>query len=77
MTKLLEKAVSALSKLPASDQDAIARELLDRINSDERWDKLLNDPRSNGVLARLAAEARTDIAAGEIEDGDPGNRLAK
>jgi hypothetical protein len=77
MTKLLEKAVSGIGQLPASEQDAIARELLDRIDADERWAKLLADPRSAGVLARLAAEAREDLAAGNVEDGDPGARQGK
>ena len=77
MTRLLEKAVAALENLPAPEQDAIARELLDRIEADERWERLLDDPRSSGTLARLAGEARTDIAAGDIQDGDPSVRQGK
>jgi len=74
MTKLLEKPVTAIGQLPASEQDAIARELLDRIEVDSRWDKLLADPRSEGVLARMAADARAEIAAGDVENDDPGTR---
>ena len=77
MTKLLEKAVAALGHLPASEQDAIAREILERIEADERWDRLLGDPRSAGALARLAAETRADVAAGQVEDGDPSTRPGK
>ena len=69
MNALLNKAIAALSKLPEKEQEAIAREVLDRLESDARWDSLFADPRSAATLARLAAEARGDIARGDAIDG--------
>jgi len=72
MNALLDKAFSAISKLSDAEQEAIAREMLDRLEGDARWDKLFADPRSNAVLGRLAAEARGEIAKGDLVDRDPG-----
>lgn len=66
MNALFDKAVAAVAKLPEAEQEAIAREMLDRLEADDRWEKLLADPRSKTSLARLAAEARADIARGKI-----------
>ena len=74
MNALLNKAIAALSKLPEAEQEAIAREVLDRLESDARWDKLFADPRSSATLARLAAEARADIARGDIIEADPSSK---
>ncbi len=71
MNALLNKAIAAISELPELEQEAIAREMLDRIASDARWDKLLADPRSERTLSRLAAEARDEIARGDVFDYDP------
>ncbi|MEM6430608.1 MAG: hypothetical protein AAF708_15315 [Deinococcota bacterium] len=40
MTKLLKKAFTQTSKLPAKDQDAIAEIILVELASEERWQKL-------------------------------------
>lgn len=64
MNALFDKAVAAVSRLPEAEQEAIARELLERIEADRRWDELLADPRSDKLLQRLADEARADIASG-------------
>ena len=74
MNALLNKAIAALSKLPEAEQEAIARDVLDRLGSDARWDTLFADPRSSATLARLAAEARDDIAHGHVIDGDPSSK---
>ncbi len=66
MNALLDKAIAAMSRLPDAEQEAIAREVLDRIDADARWDKLLADPRSAKALSRLASEARDEIARGNI-----------
>jgi hypothetical protein len=76
MNALLDKAIAALAKLPEPEQEAIAREMLDRLDADARWAKLIADSRSKSALARLAAEARSDIASGEIIDGDPSDKPA-
>jgi sugar-specific transcriptional regulator TrmB len=76
MNALLDKAISAIQKLPEAEQEAIAREVLERIEADARWDTLFSDPRSEVALKRLAEEAREDIASGQTVDGDPGSRRA-
>ncbi len=65
MNAIFDKAIAAITKLPDAEQEAIAREMLDRLEADAKWDKVLTDPRSKTSLARLAAEARADIARGE------------
>jgi hypothetical protein len=74
MTVLLDKAIKVLRQLPAEEQDALAREVLDRIAEDQRWEALLCDPRSGPLLDRLVREVRADIAAGDVVDGDPSDR---
>lgn len=74
MNPLLDKAMKAVARLPEAEQEAIARDILAQIEADDRWDRLLADPRSPGTLRRLAAEARADIARGDVIDGDPSTR---
>lgn len=71
MTELLQKAIDELKRLPAKEQDNIARELLEMLASERRWDGLFADPRSEGLLAKMAEKARRDVAAGDLIDGDP------
>jgi len=73
MNALLDKAISAIQKLPEEEQEAIAREVLERIEADARWDALFADPRSETLLERLADDALDEIRRGEVSDGDPGN----
>ena len=69
MTKLLEEAISRAQALPESEQDAIARQLIQEIESEQRWDELFS--RSPGKLRRLADEAWAEHAAGRDEALDP------
>ena len=55
---------------PPAEQDELARELIGRIEADERWDKLFADPRSSALLDEMVREARADIAAGRVRDCD-------
>ena len=73
MNALLDKAVFAIHRLPEAEQEAIARELLERIEADARWDALFADPRSEALLERLADEALAEVRRGEVVDGDPGD----
>ena len=77
MNALFDKAIAAIAKLPDAEQEAIAREMLDRLEADARWEKLFADSRSSGTLSRLAAEARDEITSGEVCDFDPGSKVAK
>ena len=63
MTQLLEKAISAVSKLPENDQDALAAILLDEIASEQRWSELF--AQSQGALEKLAAEALAEHISGK------------
>ena len=62
MTKLLEQAIAAAASLPDTDQDILARLMLEEIDSEGRWDDLFG--RSQDVLERMAAEALAEHAAG-------------
>ena len=57
MNALLDKAIFAIRKLPEAEQEAVAREILERIEADARWHALFADPRSESMLERLADEA--------------------
>ena len=74
MNALLNKAISAIQKLPDAEQEAIAREVLERIEADARWDILFADPRCEEALNRLATEAEADIKRGHVLDTDPAGR---
>ena len=55
MTTMLEKAFAEASRLPDIEQNALARWLLDEIESERKWDNLFAE--SEDELARLALEA--------------------
>jgi len=63
MTQLLEQALSAVAKLPPSEQDALAAILLEELASEERWSTLFAG--SQDPLARLAEEALAEHRAGK------------
>ena len=68
MSALLDKAIFAIRKLPEAEQEAIAREILERIEADARWQELFADPRSESLLDRLADEALDEIRRGDVID---------
>lgn len=55
MTKLLEKAFEAASKLPAEEQDALAASILAEVEAERRWDALFEG--SVPALEQLADQA--------------------
>ncbi|MBE9129509.1 MULTISPECIES: hypothetical protein [unclassified Coleofasciculus] len=63
MTELLEQAIARLKMLPASQQDAIARTILEELEDEMQWDDAF--AHSHDVLAKLAAEAMTEYRAGK------------
>ncbi len=69
MTKLLEQAVAKARQLPESEQDAIARLVLDEIESERQWDRLF--AKSPEKLSKLADKAWAEHEAGLSEDLDP------
>jgi hypothetical protein len=62
MTKLLENALEQVRKLPAAEQDAIAALILD----ERLWEEKFAGTQDK--LARLAAGARADVAAGRVRE---------
>ncbi len=55
MTKLLEEAFKKASELPESEQDSLAKWLLEELESKREWDRLF--AQSQDALGRLAKEA--------------------
>lgn len=65
MTQLLDKALSEVAKLPASEQDAVAALVLEELASEKRW--TLSFAKSQDVLAKLAEEALAEYASGQTK----------
>ena len=63
MTKLLEKAFEEASRLPETDQNALAKWVLDELHSERAWAKSFAG--SEDVLEKLADEAITEKRRGE------------
>jgi hypothetical protein len=69
MTAKLEKAMERVAGLPEEGQDFVASVILQELESDERWETLFHDPRSQGLLDRLAGEALAEFDAGVTKEG--------
>jgi hypothetical protein len=65
MTKLLEKALQEVAKLPASEQDAVAAILFEELASEERWAQSFAKSQDN--LAKLAEQALAEYGAGRTK----------
>jgi aspartate/glutamate racemase len=61
MTKLLEEAIAAVSKLPDAQQDAIAKLILEELASEQRWKETFAN--SQNQLDRIAEEALAELNA--------------
>ncbi len=64
MNRQLQAAVNAISKLPDSEQTAIANRILDEL-SEQEWTSIVSKPRVQKRLLELADEAMSD----EVEEG--------
>jgi hypothetical protein len=71
MTKLLDQAMEEVSRLPETEQDRIARLVLEELRAEAGWDERFR--RSQDRLSQLAEAAREEIARGEVGDEDPGS----
>ena len=69
MTKLLEKAISKVEKLPDLEQNALAKWLLNELSSDRRWDESFAG--SEQVLEKLAGEALAEHKIKKTRSLDP------
>ena len=71
MTELLQQAFEQAAKLPQPQQDTFARFLLAELDSERRWDELLNRPKSQDLLEQLADQAVAAHRAGRTQPLDP------
>ena len=68
MTKLLEEAFSAASKLSEEEQDAIATLIMEELASEQQWAEAFS--KSQDELAKLAEEALEEFKKGKTEPWD-------
>ncbi|MDQ3427339.1 MAG: hypothetical protein M3477_05855 [Gemmatimonadota bacterium] len=73
MTDLLKRAFDAASKLPPSDQDALAAAILAKVAVDGLWDASF--ARQPAALERLADEALTEHRLGRNQSPRPRSAL--
>jgi len=66
MTKLLKRAFKEASKLPETEQNALAKWVIEELRSEDRWKKVFEG--SEDVLDRLADEALAEHEDGKIEE---------
>jgi hypothetical protein len=69
MTHLLEKASAEAAKLSEDEQDAVARFLLEELESEREWDKRFAESASQ--LDQLAQEALAEHRAGQTRRLNP------
>jgi hypothetical protein len=62
MTELLQRAFDLASQLPVEEQDAIAAQVIEDIESETRWDASF--ARSHDILEQMADEALQEHRAG-------------
>ena len=69
MTKLLERAFEQASKLPAEEQNELARAVLEELAAEHRWSELFGA--SGDMLLEMAGKARAEHRAGRTRRLDP------
>ncbi len=70
MTEALKRAFELAQQLPEDEQNVIAQLILEEMQAEERWNELLNDPRSEKALDEMVAEALAEDEAGLTCDLD-------
>ena len=75
MTSMLEKAFFEAAKVPDVEQNALARWVLDEIESDRKWDTLFAE--SEDTLAQLASEALEEEEQGKTTRLDVDKKRTK
>ncbi len=64
MTKLLEKALEEVRKLPPDGQDAIGAIILEELADEARWAKRFAE--TQDLLEKMADEALAELKAGRV-----------
>jgi len=75
MNKILERAIAQLAKLPEEEQEAYGLQLLEELESERGWDERF--AKSQDLLGAMAAQAREDVARGDVLPYDPSDRPAR
>lgn len=68
MTKLLEKAFKKASQLPEVEQNALAKWMIEELETAKEWDKTFAE--SENILETLADEALTEHRQGKTKNLD-------
>jgi len=68
MTKLLEKAFEQASELPELEQNVLAKQLLNELATEKKWEKAFAS--SEDILSRLADEAVEEHKQGKTKPLD-------
>jgi hypothetical protein len=74
VSTVLQQALTELTKLPETEQDAVGAWILAELESERKWDELF--ARSPDLLAEMAAEAIREDDAGLTEPLDPESCLS-
>ncbi len=72
MVNELRRALEQVERLDPEQQKILAQRIFDLITEleeDEQWDRTFASPEGQAILEHLAAEARAEIARGEVEEG--------
>jgi hypothetical protein len=64
MTELLQRAIAEIGKLPAEEQDALAKRILAELADEQAWAARFNAT-TDEQWDRLTEMARREIAAGD------------
>ena len=65
MTRLLEKVLTEVYKLPPEKQNTIAAMILEELEDERLWDKAFAE--SQDKLSQLARKVRADIKADRVK----------
>lgn len=68
MTQLLKKAFKEASKLPAAEQNTLAKWPLEELEAEEKWELMFAE--SEDILDKLADEAHTEHKKGKTRPLD-------
>lgn len=68
MIDALEEAFNEIAQFPEDEQRHIVEIIRQEISSENRWQTLFHDPRSEQVLQNLVDEALAEDAFGETEE---------
>lgn len=69
MTKLLEQAFLKASKLTKIEQNALAKWVLEELESEKKWDNVFSE--SEDILEQLASEAICEYKSGKTKSKCP------